>query len=186
MRVFICGLAVLLLLGAAWAQPDPDDDFNITVTVTVLDISLKQSAVPANDFDLWALGPQALEQETEMTDAGDHILVLNGCNVPIDLKVWSLEDAAPACAFGVPTAWQPTMAVGVDDFYSLWGTDVSPCVFDNTNICDGQTLLTGRIITVAAPIAVGVDPHLYFKFQVPSGVSDGCEHFVHVRVVAIP
>jgi len=182
MRVFICGLMAVMLVCAAWAADN--DDFNITVTVSFLDISLKQSAVPANDFDVWALGSQALEQETEM-GAGDHILVLNGCNVPIDLKVWSKEDAAPACAFGVPTAWGPTMAVGADDFYSIWCTDVFPCVFDLTNVCPGNDLPGATTITTA-PVAIGIDPEIYFKFQVPSGVSDGCEHTVHVRVVAIP
>ena len=182
MRVFICGLAVLLLLGAVWAADN--DDFNITVTVTFLDISLHESAIHANDYLEWPLGNRALSEEVEM-GVPDHIWMDNDCNVDVDLVVWSIEDAAPACGFGTPTAWEPSMG-GALDHYVLWGSLVNPpLVPADWENCWGDELADNTMITTAKVVS-GVDPDIFFKFQVPPNVSDGCDHIVHVRVVAVP
>ncbi len=56
MRGFICGLAVLLLIGAAWAQAQ--DVFNITVTVNILGVHLYQDD-GATDYGICPLGNMA-------------------------------------------------------------------------------------------------------------------------------
>ncbi len=190
MRVLICGLAVLLLLGAAWAQPDPDDDFNITVTVNMLGITLyddggQTGGVPYPD---WGLGDMPAGATAEMyfddpnIGGDDHVEAFNSGNCVADLWVFSDEAAAPGpCGFGTPACWHPAAAPAADIYYLECGVGAEDAFPGAYTPCP-DPVAPGVMAAPALPD--GATAHRFFRFTTPNPVSDGCPHDITVQVAA--